>query len=402
MADILTVRVYNVRFGDAILVTVPDTDPRTGETRKRRILIDVGNAPKVAGTGEGGQDEGIFEPVIADILKELGGDVLDMYVMTHEHLDHVQGLFYASAKLTHLRLSEKLKVDRVWMTGSADPDYYENHDDAKKQKLAYTTMYSRIAYLIQSNQWFASHGLMEMAVNNDPNSTGQCVEFIRKLNPKRTTYVYRGMNMRGTHPFKEAMLSVWAPEEDTSVYYGRFQSLDDGAVPSPLVKSDSSATTSAIANVSPPPGVDVGAFLRLMEARRSGVADNLLAIDKAANNTSIVFAIEWRGWRLLFSGDAEIRSWKTMAKEKMLKPVHFLKVAHHGSHNGTPTDDIFEAILPETPSDDKARYAAISTWTDTYSGIPHSLTNSRLATRAKVKSTVDKPNSLYIDFTFEG
>ena len=32
MADKLTVRIYNVRFGDAILVTVPDRDPQTGIT----------------------------------------------------------------------------------------------------------------------------------------------------------------------------------------------------------------------------------------------------------------------------------------------------------------------------------------------------------------------------------
>lgn len=398
MTDTLTVRVYNVRFGDAILVTVPDKNPRNGETTRRRILIDVGNAPRVA--GEGGEDEGVFEPVIADILDELDGDSLDLYVMTHEHLDHVQGLFYASTKLPQLGFSDKFKVNRVWMTGSAHPDYYDDHPDAKQQKLAYSAMYSRVTTLIERNPGFASHGLMELMVNNDPTKTKQCVDFVRSLNPEKTTYVHRGMNMRGSHPFKEAKLSVWAPEEDTSAYYGRFQSLDEGSVPS--LTADGTLPATAAAAAMPPPGVDVGAFLRLVEARRSGVADNLLAIDKAANNTSLVFALEWRGWRLLFSGDAEARSWKTMAKEKMLKPVHFLKVAHHGSHNGTPTDDIFDAILPVTPPDDRVRRAVISTWMDTYSGIPHLPTNSRLASRAKVHSTLDNPAKLYIDFKFEG
>jgi len=37
----------------------------------------------------------------------------------------------------------------------------------------------------------------------------------------------------------------------------------------------------------PPPGVDVGAFLGLLRARRSGAIDNLFEIDKAANNTSV-------------------------------------------------------------------------------------------------------------------
>src|SRR4029450_7230714 len=67
----------------------------------------------------------------------------------------------------------------------------------------------------------------------------------------------------------------------------------------------------------------------------------------------------------------------TMAREGVLKPVHLLKVSHHGSHNGTPTDDLFEAILPATPPDNRPRQAVISTWEDTYPGIPHSRTNTR-------------------------
>jgi hypothetical protein len=31
MAEELTVRIYNVRFGDAILITVPDRNPRSGK-----------------------------------------------------------------------------------------------------------------------------------------------------------------------------------------------------------------------------------------------------------------------------------------------------------------------------------------------------------------------------------
>jgi beta-lactamase superfamily II metal-dependent hydrolase len=146
----------------------------------------------------------------------------------------------------------------------------------------------------------------------------------------------------------------------------------------------------------------VGAFLGLVGARRSGAIDNLFEIDKAANNTSIVFALEWRGWRLLFAGDAEIRSWKTMAREGVLKPVHLLKVSHHGSHNGTPTDDLFEAILPAAPADNRPRQAVISTWEDTYPGIPHSPTNTRLAERATVRSTLDQRDGLFYEVSFPG
>jgi beta-lactamase superfamily II metal-dependent hydrolase len=402
MADELTVRIYNVRFGDAILVTVPDRDPDSGQTTIRRILIDVGNAPKVAGTGEGGEDK-VFGPVIANILDELGGQPLDLYVMTHEHLDHVQGLFYASTKLPNLDLANRFKVNRVWMTASAHPDYYDEdkHPDARKKKLQFDAMHARLKAFLGLYPAAATHGLFEILNNNDPTKTGQCVDYLRTLNPARTTYVSRGINLKGKHPFLEAKFSIWAPEEDTSDYYGHFQNLDEGSVPL-FSDARTPASTANAPSPTPPAGVDVGAFLRLIEARRSGIADNLLTIDKAANNTSIVFALEWRGWRLLFSGDAEVRSWKTMARENVLKPVHFLKVAHHGSHNGTPSDEIFDAILPPVSHDGRNRDAAISTWEDTYSGIPHPPTNTRLSSRATLHSTLDDPAKLFFDLKFPG
>jgi hypothetical protein len=343
--------------------------------------------------------------VIANLLDELDGRPLDLYVMTHEHLDHVQGLFFAATKLPQLDFTNRFKVSRVWLTASAHPDYYETHPEAKKKKLEFVEMYDRLATFLNRLP-AVPHGMLEILANNDPTKTSQCVEFLRQLNPQKTTYVFRGMKMNGTHPFKEAKLAVWAPEEDTSDYYGTFQPLDAGVVPL-AAASSTSENVDHTANglhtaLVPPPGVDVGAFMNLVDARRAGIADNLLAIDKAANNSSIVFSLEWRGWRLLFPGDAEIRSWKTMHREKVLKPIHFLKVAHHGSHNGTPSDEILDAILPETPADDRNRLAAISTWIDTYSGIPHSPTNARLASRTELFTTLDEKDELFFDLEFPG
>jgi len=246
MADRLNVRVYNVRFGDAILVTVPDRNPSTGRTKMRHILIDVGNAPKVAGTGEGGDDE-VFEAVVGDILDQLDGRPLDLYVMTHEHLDHVQGLFYASTKLPQLQLASRLKVRHVWLTASAAPDYYTSgdHPEAAKQKLAFDEMYRRVAAFLAARPAAASSGLTEMMLNNDPTKTGQCVEFLRTLNPQATHYIHRTSRLSRTHTFREAKLRVWAPEEDTADYYGRFEPLDVGAVPSAPAAAGSRGTSNS-------------------------------------------------------------------------------------------------------------------------------------------------------------
>ena len=393
MSDVLNVRLYNVRFGDAILITLPDRDPKTRKVTTRRILIDVGNAPTVA-SAEGG-DDAVFKPVLDDILNELDGKPLDLYVMTHEHLDHVQGLPFVAWKHYPTDFKQKFCVDFVWLTASSAPDYYDQHPDAREKKSRMVQMHQRLSAMLASSEFTGHAGLVEMLANNDPTKTRQCVEFLRQLNPAKTTYVYRGVGLKRKHPFREAKLEIWAPEEDTSEYYGRLQPLTVNG------NSDESAATQAAgAGPLPPAGVDVGAFLNLVEARKTGVGDNVLAIDQAANNTSVVFMLEWRGWRLLFPGDAESRSWKTMVKQGVLKPIHFLKVAHHGSHNGTPDDDILDQILPQVAPADRNRLAAISTWTGTYSGIPHPPTDARLKARAALHTTLDDPEAPYFDLEF--
>jgi hypothetical protein len=170
-----------------------------------------------------------------------------------------------------------------------------------------------------------------------------------------------------------ATVTILGPEEDASVYYGRLRPLTLG------LASDAAVTAGspALPRLAPPSGVDAGAFFDLVESRRQGFDENLLTIDKAANNTSIVFLLEWKGWRLLFPGDAEEKSWKIMGKHGLLgAPVDFLKIGHHGSHNGTPAPALLDALLPR---DGKARHAAVCTCAGVYgqseeTAVPHKKT----------------------------
>jgi len=385
MTDTLRVRLYNIRFGDAVLVTFPDN----GTTRN--ILIDVGNVL----SGKGG-DDSVFKPVVEAIKAELGGNPLDLYVMTHEHMDHIQGLPYAKEKA-----QIELDVDFAWITASAAPDYYDTHPNAKKKKLEAVAAYEQIAAYLQAAPDKKLEGLM---LNNNPRSTADCVSYLRGL-PGKTTFVYRGVPLDGTHPFEEAKLSVWGPEEDTSSYYRSLQPVALG-VTAATAEGDGGPGEDAkptIVTPSPPAGVDVGAFYNLVESRRTGLHDNMLAIDKAANNTSIVFMLEWRGWKLLFPGDAEQESWRMMDEQNVLEPVHLLKIAHHGSWNGTPQGAILDKILPPVAPDARKRYAVVSTCLDTYSGVPDSTTLTTLGARAELHSTLDQiPDAGTLDVELEG
>jgi beta-lactamase superfamily II metal-dependent hydrolase len=394
----LVLRAYNVHFGDAIFLEVPDRDPATGTTTTRRILIDVGNV-----LNKEGGDDTVFQPAIDDIVTRLGGHPLDLYVLTHEHMDHCQGLqFLGEQVYKNGALKNKLKPQYAWLTASAEGQpYYDRFPGAKKEKLRFQALYDAAARFVAAHPDENSPALRRLLANNDYRTTEKCVAFLRTLAARKTTYVFRGCPLAGTHPFKEAAFEVWAPEEDTSSYYGRFQ-------PSPLHLGAAPPPATARRRVKPKPaprppaGVDAGAFYNLVGMRARGFFDNLLAIDAAANNTSLVFSLTWRGWRLLFTGDAEIRSWKTMDRAGVLKPIHFLKVSHHSSHNGTPAAELLEKVLPSVRPDARARRAVISAWTDTYSGIPHGPTRRRLQQRCDdVVSILDDRSAPFVEMRFE-
>lgn len=377
--DSLKVRAYNVGFGDAILISVPDRSA-SGATILRHILVDVGNVQ----SGAGGSDA-YFKAVLSSIQKTLDGNPLDLYIMTHEHLDHVQGLFYG-AKI--LKPPVTLSASNAWLTASAEGNvYYERFPEAKRKQLALAEGYRQIVSFLKALNAAGRETplpVKSLMANNDHRVTEKCVNHLREF-AEQTTYIYRNCQLNGRHPFEEAQFKIWAPEEDVADYYGRFHPLTLG-----VTDTVSAGTTPTLVTPKCPEGVDEESFRILLEKRRSGYFGGLLAIDQAANNTSVVFSLEWRGWKLLFAGDAEIRSWKTMEGKGQLEPVHFLKVSHHGSVNGTPGDDILEHILPRTPIDQRDRVAVVSTFPNTYPNVPDEHTTQMLKDRLREVYEVNK------------
>lgn len=392
----LRIRAYNVGFGDALLVSVPDRS-ENGEPTTRNLLIDVGNVL----TGQGGQDQ-VFEPVLRDIEQVLGGEPLDLYVMTHEHLDHVQGPLWAHR---HLSPPVRLRARHAWLTASAEGDpYYDRFHDARRQHLAALESYEKALALYNAllgtgtGLPAAIHALM---ANNNPRSTAQCVRHLAEMGDE-TTYVYRGCPVEERHPFREARLSLWAPEEDTSSYYSRVRKRPPSVRSATTEVEPAETEPSPLIDPEPPAGVDPESFRLLLEHRRSGHFENLLAIDAAKNNSSVVLLLEWKGWRLLFPGDAELKSWTTMAEAEVLRPVHFLKVSHHGSANGTPRGELLDFILPHHPDDDRERIALASTLPEVYSGVPDADTLEALHERGLSVLSLDReaPQGSWLDIEF--
>ncbi len=397
--DELRIRAYNVLFGDAILVSVPDRGP-SGTVETRHILIDVGN---VLFKSKGGEDH-VFKPVMENILEVLDGNPLDLYILTHEHLDHIQGLPYAEEKFytdSSDELSQRLQTRYAWLTASTEKNYYNNHPEAKKRRLQFRALYRAIDGYMKALKAYGEpipEPIEALWANNNPRKTDDCVKYLRDL-AEHTHYVHREFDPRSHHPLHEAKLEIWAPEEDTATYYGRHRPMTMGLG---FTKPPKGKRTPILTEIKPPPGVDAGAFYNLVNMRR-GYIENLLAIDKAANNTSVVFCLEWRGLRLLFTGDAQERSWLTMYDEGVLKPVHFLKVSHHGSCNGTPEPELLDKILPVDGHDDKPRYALVSTMEGTYHNVPDDETLRQLDERCDRLYRVHEEAlpGKYVDIKFE-
>lgn len=380
----LTVRMYNVGFGDAILVTIPDR--HAGEEVQRHILIDLGNLLA--------SDATVFGPIAADLMSRTDGRNLDLYVMTHEHLDHVHGLKYLAEHGT------PLPVDYVWLTASADPRYGRKFPEAKRAMDLYLVATDRLRHLAVQRGLMGLKPVEAFFANNDHRSTAKCVEEIRRTARVKTSFVHRRFPLRAgrDHPFHEARLKILAPEHNTASYYGRMRPLAGAA------DDADSAAPVGLEHLSPPKGVDKAAFENLMAHLSGGVGDWMLAIDKARNDTSVVLQIEWRGWRLLFAADAERKSWRHMHRPRRgrrLRPVHFLKVSHHGSRTGMPDDEAFDALFPLNPPDDRPRYAAVSTHEGHWDSVPDGDVLDRVKSRVTGffdTSTLGEAESLEITF----
>jgi hypothetical protein len=372
MTDKLVVYTDNVLFGDAVLVEVPDGSSR------RFILIDIGNVL----SGKGGEDQPLLDA--AWDIKDRTGGKIDLYVMTHEHMDHVQGLLYAQKN------GCEFEISTVWMTVSSDPDYYKDnrHPNANKKRLELQRAVAAFKGILGASEMPAELAAI-LSINS--RSTNECVDFIRNVDGK-PCYVYQGFDIRGKHPFTDTTFRILAPEEDSSVYYG--------SVPSFALQGDSAIGGSVIGRPLPPQGVDGGAFYGLIDRMNGAGSECIFAIDQAANNTSVVFELTWRGRRLLFTGDAELKSWQMMDNNVPLEPVDFIKIGHHGSRNAAPPPQILEKILPMQRRDQAV--AVLSTFLGTYSGVPDERAMDAIRTRTKkVYSTIDVPSGTPVIINLE-
>lgn len=376
----VTVKMYNVGFGDAFLVTV-DRGSSTW-----RAVIDCGvHSHGRYREPDSDRRRGI-EEVVAAMIADLKGPQpvasVDVIVATHHHADHVVG--FASDQWRDVTVGE------VWVPYVEDPDdetarvLRAGRDQAAQALLG--VLSHRLRGLDRGRwpddlalaEWFAANSsgnekasrrLLGLDPENGfanrphvrylPSKDAGPVERIttalegvtvdvlgpsrdprqikRMEPPKRVAWLQldQALRLAGQPPADEEQTPLFGPrfriserkdmgdlEESSSETYKRYRHLTE--------------VDHALAHLEDLDGQELLAAASILEG--------------AVNNTSLFFVLSVGDHRLLFPGDAQQGAWDHVMADpearELITGVDFFKISHHGSHNGTPRPWV-EGMLQE-------------------------------------------------------
>lgn len=336
----MTIRMYNVGFGDCFLLTLPTSDG------PRRILFDCGSIKS------GG-------PSMDDVLRQLwqdctdadGTPTIDVVVATHRHKDHVSGFSRPGW--------EKVRVKEVWMPWTEhprDPLAKEIRDVQAGLAVALDrALKARLQAAPNDPRLLGLQELVSNALSNEEAMTTLHEGF--SGNPERRFFPARDQTeLQITSDALPGIgVFVLGPSRDKDV----IRDMDP-----PVGKSYLRLAGSTREPAEVPPPFDPGwrmderpllaSPLSLDDEQRIADVGDLgpavaVALDKAVNGTSLMIVLKVGATYLLFPGDAQWGTWlAAMDKPEavdLLRKAKFYKVGHHGSHNATPVEFV-ETIMP--------------------------------------------------------
>ena len=329
----MTIRMYNVGFGDCFLLTVPTSDG------PRRILFDCGSIKSGGPT----MDE-VLTQLWQDCTDADGTPTIDVIVATHRHKDHVSGFSRAGW--------EKVRVKEVWMPWTEhprDPLAKEIRDVQAGLALALDrSLKARLQAAPNDDRLLGLQELVSNALSNEAAMTTLHEGF--RGSPTRRFFPARDQtDLQITSDALPGIgVFVLGPSRDKDV----IRDMDP-----PVGKSYLRLATSTRESTEVPPPFDPGwrmderpplvSPLSPEDEKRIAEVGDLgpavaVALDKAVNGTSLMIVLKVGAAYLLFPGDAQWGTWLAAMKNTeaadLLRKAKFYKVGHHGSHNATPVD----------------------------------------------------------------
>jgi hypothetical protein len=311
--------MYRVGLGECFLLTFP----RLGVPF--HMLINCG---AIMGTPDAGFK---MRAIVSDILATTNGH-LDVVVATHLHWDKLSGFVQAQDIFKEIRVSQ---VWLGWTEDPLDPDARINARSSLRKGPgdALRQNESAVRFLRETGEqvryWSGGDGPVALS--------GVAGARIFFLGPPRMSA-----------DLSEALSNIEGPRDATpSPFDGSYQISREAAATHPVYAAYfSSAGTEAVE------------WRQISRKSLASIPHLVINREAAANNTSLVMAIELIGAHgeskvLLFAGDAQLESWfswhehrwpadappddpKTITSRKLLERTVLYKVSHYGSWNGTP------------------------------------------------------------------
>ena len=390
MARNLSVKMFDVGFGDCFLVEIPV------KPKPMRILFDCGRH-----TGGKPANQTLANDVIAASRDPDGQARIDLVVATHRHKDHVSG-FAADGW-------DKVAVREVWMPWTENPVDPRARGIVERQVAAAALAlkaFGPAAALDPTNRCYA--GLMGLALTNeeamDTLYNGFAGKPERRYLPDEqdpngplTVKGYPGVRFHVMGPSRdESTLTVMdPPKAETFRKLAAAGAIKANGISLRPFPESWARPTNTSAKLLAPGEEDVITQL----SSRGELAALSAAVDKAINNTSLVVMIEVGKAFLLFCADAQWGNWQNILAQRQWRELigntTFLKVGHHASHNASPVT-LIDELLP------KGIKAMISVDPEAYSNVPYTDLLTAFGRRRFKTARSDQPGQVPAGFTVNG